>query len=352
LKPWPKVAASAKCGRTRKNPPKPRPNCAYATLAAHTSRTIATGRILFNLPGSLTERSVVLRHHLLELIGHFVRAREDDRFVPRFDLAPQPELDPLQPLCRERLQALQLLRVLVDALVLEAAQRRKNLLQFLRIDVETTQRAAQVLRFVRPLPRLGAKLADVLVREAAEVGAVVVRAVPRQVAVPVAAAVVGAPVVPVLIPAVGAAAGLLATLLTAALLAASLLAALALLTTLTLLAALALLTILTLLAILALLTILALLAVLALLTVLTLLAVLALLALLAFLALLIALLLAALVRLALLLPLLIAALLVARVLLGALAGPLLQRLESARETLRAIECLLGLRAGILLLAFA
>src|SRR5882762_7099609 len=180
------------------------------------------------LPGRFAERSVILRHHLLELVGHLVGAREHDRLVARLHLAAQAELEPLQPLGRERLQALELLGVLVDALVLEPAQRRENLLQLLRIDVEAAQRAAQVLRLVGPLARLGAQLADVFIRQAAEVGAVVIRAVPRQVAVPVAAAVVSAAVL--VAEAAGGAASLLATLLTASLLTAlTLLAALALL---------------------------------------------------------------------------------------------------------------------------
>jgi hypothetical protein len=248
--------------------------------------------------------SVVLRDHLLELVGDFIGACEHDRLVARFDLTTETELETLQTFGRERLQALQLLRILVHAVVFESAKRREDLFELLRIDVEAAQHAAQILRLIGPLPRFRPELPDVFVRQLAPVAAVV-RPIPRQVSVAVAAAVVDTAVEAVLIAKAVRIASLRAALLATTLLATGLLA--------TLLPALALLAVLALLAILALLAVLALLA-------LTLLA----LTLLPFLALLIASLLAALVGLATLIALLIAALLIARIRLRALARPLLE----------------------------
>src|SRR6476660_8431508 len=77
-----------------------------------TSRTSRTDLITDGLPRCLAQRSVILRLHLLELIGHFVGARKNHRLVTRFDLTPEPEFKPLQ-----------FLGVLVDAVVLEPPQR-------------------------------------------------------------------------------------------------------------------------------------------------------------------------------------------------------------------------------------
>src|SRR5262249_34050261 len=190
-----------------------------------------------------------------------------------------------------------------------------------RIDVEATEHPAQILCVVCVLARFVPQLADVFIRQPAEVRAVVVGAVPRQVAVAVPVVVAIAAVVAAVSAAAIRAACLLATLLAAALLIPSLLATLTLLATLALLARLTLLTGLALLAFLPLLPLLALLVAALLLTTLT------------------------------LLPVLLTALLVLSV-LRALTRALLQRLEASRQTLSPIERLLRLRGSILLLPLA
>src|SRR5438132_10305626 len=136
-----------------------------ASGAGCTFRTDCTFRTsrTNHLPSSFAESPIVLLHHLLELVGHFLRPRDHDGLIARLDLVTKTELETLQALGGECLQALQLLRVLVDALVLELAKRRENLLELLRIDVEAAQHAAQVLRFVGPLPRLVAELTNVFI---------------------------------------------------------------------------------------------------------------------------------------------------------------------------------------------
>src|SRR5262249_35297892 len=53
----------------------------------HLSR-LSHDLITDGLPRCLAQRSVILRHHLLELIGHFVGPRKDHGLVTRFDLTP------------------------------------------------------------------------------------------------------------------------------------------------------------------------------------------------------------------------------------------------------------------------
>src|SRR5262245_42160111 len=194
--------------------------CTFRTDCS--SRTPRTN----GLPWSLTECSVVLRDHLLELVGHFIGPCEHHCLIARFDLTTETELETLQAFGRKALETLQLLRVFVNAIVFEPAQRREDLFQLLRIDVEAAQHAAQILRLVGPLPRLGAQLPDVFVRQLAPVTAIV-RTIPRQVSITVPATVVVAAVEAVLVAeAAIRTASLRAALLATALLSAGLLATL------------------------------------------------------------------------------------------------------------------------------
>ena len=114
---------------------------------------------------SPAERPVVLLHQLPELLGHFVRAGEDDG-VGGFRLAPEAELETLQPFGDRRLQTRQLLDVLVDARVVELPQRAQDLVELARIDVLGRQVTPQRLQLAGLLADFAAQLADVLLGQA------------------------------------------------------------------------------------------------------------------------------------------------------------------------------------------
>ena len=113
----------------------------------------------------MSERPVVLLDQLAELFRHLVGAGEHDRAGVRVELPTQAELEALQAVGHERLQPRQLLDVLVDAVVLQLTQGTDDLVQLAWIDVLAAKHAAQILRFVGVLPRLVAKLTDILRRQ-------------------------------------------------------------------------------------------------------------------------------------------------------------------------------------------
>src|SRR6185503_2488177 len=111
------------------------------------------------------ERPVVLLHQLPEFLGHFIRAGEDDG-VGGFRLAPESEFEAFEPFGDRRLQARQLLDVLVDTRVVQLAKRAQDLVEVARIDVLRRKIAPQRLQIARVLPHFTAQLANVFLGQA------------------------------------------------------------------------------------------------------------------------------------------------------------------------------------------
>jgi len=96
----------------------------------------------------LPERPVVLLDELAVLLRYLIGAGQHDGPRVRVDLPPQAELEALQAVGNEGLQAGQFLDVLVHAVVLELAQRLDDRVELSRIDLHAAQHPAQLLGLV------------------------------------------------------------------------------------------------------------------------------------------------------------------------------------------------------------
>src|SRR5688572_16878172 len=207
LKPRPKVSSFGNRGPALRKPPN-RPNCAAAAAAvpristrtrtARTRRTLVdrinwkstapiqvrprssgrdigaaasqTGSTHHEGPRSARrarQRTEVLFHVLARRLGHFVGARQHHGVPIAVHLAPQRELEPLQPFGNRGLEPRQLGDVLVDAVVLELLQVTDDLIELARVDaLDVAQRAAQLPGLSQGLARLVTQLPGVLGRQA------------------------------------------------------------------------------------------------------------------------------------------------------------------------------------------
>src|SRR5688572_17053910 len=120
---------------------------------------------------ALGQRLEVLLNELSEVLRHFVCAGQHDAVLGDVGLSSEPELEALEAFGDHRLQARQLVDVLVHARIVELPQRAKDLVELTRIDVLGGEITPERHRLAGPLAGLAAELADVLRRQA-EVAAI------------------------------------------------------------------------------------------------------------------------------------------------------------------------------------
>ena len=113
----------------------------------------------------LRERAVVLLDELAELLRHFVGAGHQRAIGVVADLAAQVVLEALHAFGDERLQALELVDVAIDAAVFELAQRAEDLVELAwhRGSARAACRAA-ARALAGPAARFVAELTDVFGR--------------------------------------------------------------------------------------------------------------------------------------------------------------------------------------------
>jgi hypothetical protein len=116
---------------------------------------------------SFRKRAVILLDELAEFLGDLVGAREDRLISFGRCLAPERVLEPLQSFGDERLQALELGKVLVHAVVVQRAKAAENLIELLRIEVALLQQPSKLLPLSSPAANLIAELPNVITRELA-----------------------------------------------------------------------------------------------------------------------------------------------------------------------------------------